>query len=128
MKKLQLAVALVVGLLAFSAYASAAPVALAAPQVESSGGNLSNAIQDKPFYHWFTKDLAKQVKADSKYNRIPLKTKAQADQFVGWLHALYRDKSTPEQFRKRVLKAYPGHEYEVDFIISCLPDQQASRD
>lgn len=127
MKKLQLAVALVVGLSACSAYA-AAPVAVAAPQAESGGGNLSSAIQDQPFYHWFTQDLAEQVKADPKYDRIPLKTKAQADQFVGWLHALYRDKSTPEQFRKRVLKAYPGHEYEVDFIISCLPDQQASRD
>ncbi|HMN76853.1 MAG TPA: hypothetical protein PKC97_12355 [Burkholderiaceae bacterium] len=101
----------------------ACSVCAAQPAVpyDSTAAEARSAAHDDVFNHWVAGDLAERVKADPRYRRIPLDTGAAVQQFTGWLHALYRQRMTPQEFRTTVLKMYPGHEYEVDFIILALP-------
>ncbi|MGH8842835.1 MAG: hypothetical protein ACREX1_09135, partial [Advenella sp.] len=43
------------------------------------------AVEDKPFNAWFD-NLVNQIQADPKYNRIPIDTKVQQNEFLVWLH------------------------------------------
>jgi len=81
---------------------------------------LRQVISDKPFMGWYV-HMADQVKTDPNYHKIALDTDAKANEFIGWLHALYRREITPEQFRQRVSEKYPGHDNEVRIIVRQLP-------
>lgn len=81
---------------------------------------VSAAVEDKQFYSWFN-NLTDQIKADPKYKRIPIDTKAQSNEFLVWLHDAYRKKITKHEFTQRVNSTYPNHEYETSFIVSRLP-------
>ena len=65
--------------------------------------------------------LGKAASADPKYNRIPLDTEAQTKAFMDLTHQLYRKQISPDQYRAAVISQYPGHDYEVSFIIAQLP-------
>ena len=86
-----------------------------------AAAEMTKASQDKPFYQWLTVDLINMIKANPSYSRLPLDSQAQTDEFTGWLHALYRQRITADQFKQTVLAKYPGHEHEVNFIVSSLP-------
>lgn len=103
------------------AWCAFAPAAYAGNSSGYGASEVAKASQDKPFYQWLTVDLINRIKANPRYSRLPLDSEAETDQFTGWLHALYRERITPDQFKQTVLGSYPGHEYEVDFIISSLP-------
>lgn len=83
-----------------------------------------DTINDKPFVNWFMA-TTQQVKADPRYQRIPLDTTDQSHEFVVWMHALYRQQMTPAQFEQQVDAKYPGHSYESHFIVQCLPPPDA---
>ena len=100
----------------FSAHA-----AQPAPPPINAAAESQSAAHDLVFNRWVAGDLAEQAKADPLYHRIPLDTDAAVQQFTGWLHALFRQRMTPDEFRSTVLEAYPGHAHEVDVIISALP-------
>lgn len=110
------AAALLCAMLGFSAHA----VPSVGPP-DNTAAETRSAAHDDAFNHWVAGDLAARAKADPRYHRIPLDTPAAVQQFTGWLHALYRQRMTPDEFRHTVLEAYPGHGYEVDVIISALP-------
>lgn len=78
------------------------------------------AGMDKPFNAW-TDTLISQIKADPKYKRIPLDTTAQQEEFTVWLHNAYHHRVTRQEFASWANSQYPGHQYEVAFIISRLP-------
>ncbi|HMO48323.1 MAG TPA: hypothetical protein PKB14_20145 [Rubrivivax sp.] len=108
--------ALVAGAALAAAFSLFAPgAATAAPPEHAS------AAQDQAFAQWLADDLSKRVQNDPNYRRIPLDTEASQNEFSVWLHALYRQRMTPEQFKRTVSAAYPGHDYEIDFIIAALP-------
>lgn len=115
-----IAAVLVTGTLALAACASVPPTQPQGGYVLDSVGGISSSVPDDRFYAWLN-ELAKQTRADPRYTRIPLGNGAQADAFVGWVHALYRQLMTPEQFKRQLLSLYPRHEYEIDFIIAALP-------
>ncbi len=79
------------------------------------------AAQDPAFLQWLEGELFKRVQSNPDYRRIPLDTEASQNEFTGWLHALYRQRMTPERFRQTVSATYPGHDDEIDFIIAALP-------
>lgn len=108
--------ALLCAMLGFSAYAAQS----AAPP-ENAEAESRSAAHDDAFNRWIAGELAERAKADPRYHRIPLDTDAAVQQFTGWLHALYRQRMTPDEFQRTVLKAYPGHAYEADFIVASLP-------
>lgn len=80
----------------------------------------NDPFADQPFVVWYT-DMAGQIKTHPGYQRIPLDTKEQAGEFIGWLHDLYREQITPEQFESKLDARYPGHDNEARFILSLLP-------
>ncbi len=91
------------------------------------GGFSAHAFQlsndpfgDKPFISWYA-DMARKIKANPGYQRIPLDTKEQAGEFVAWLHDVYRERITPAQFESKVVAKYPGREGEARFILGLLP-------
>jgi hypothetical protein len=80
--------------------------------------------KDQPFLDW-TMRMTDQIKANPKYNRIPLDTDEKSVEFVGWLHDMYRNKITPEQFEQLIDQHYPGHKSEAEFIVGTLPPSSA---
>lgn len=97
----------------------------AASVTQASAHDIAQANQDTAFQHWMQDDLFERVKANKEYRRLPLDTPAQAEEFMVWLHALYRQRISPEEFAQRVQYSYPGHDAEVNFILSCLPPPTA---
>lgn len=83
---------------------------------------LHDVASDKPFVDWYM-NMATQAKADPDYHRIPLDTDAQAQEFVNWLHAVYRGQMSRDQFLQTVRARYPGHDNEANFILSRMPPQ-----
>jgi hypothetical protein len=81
---------------------------------------LGDTVNDKPFINWYM-GMADQVKANPNYHKIPLDTDAKAHEFIEWLHAIYRQQITPQQFEQKVAEKYPGHEFEARFVVQCLP-------
>lgn len=65
--------------------------------------------------------VSKAAAADPRYNRIPLDTDAQTKAFMELTHRLYRKQISADQYRAEVNSQYPGHDYEIGFIISRLP-------
>lgn len=88
--------------------------------VDCASAPLGDTVRDKPFVSWYMR-MAQQVKANPDYHKIPLDTDDKAHTFIQWLHAMYRQEITPEQFEKKVADAYPGHDYEARFLVQCLP-------
>ncbi|TPE63915.1 hypothetical protein FJQ54_03475 [Sandaracinobacter neustonicus] len=88
---------------------------LAAPlaPLQASDANLA--------YNEWLIALGKAAAADPNYKRIPLDTPAQTKAFTDLTHQLYRKQIDADQYRAAVLAQYPGHEYEVGFIIAKLP-------
>lgn len=82
--------------------------------------NAAAAEADKPFVDWSNK-LTSQIKADSKYKRIPLDTTAQQNEFVVWMHNAYRHRITKQEFASWVNSHYLNHRYETAFIVARLP-------
>lgn len=80
----------------------------------------SAAVEDRQFNAWFD-HLLNQVKADPKYQRMPIDTQAQQDEFLVWLHEAYRKQISKVELTRRINGAYPDHEYEAAFIASKLP-------
>lgn len=78
------------------------------------------AVQDKQFLSWLD-DLTSQAKANPKYDRMPINTKAQEDQFLVWLHDAYRERISKHDLMRNINSTYPNHEYETSFIVSRLP-------
>lgn len=76
--------------------------------------------QEDRFNEWLT-GLSNAAAADPKYNRIPLDTDAQQREFMELTRQLYDRKITVDQYRQILLTQYPGHDYEVGFIIAKLP-------
>lgn len=87
----------------------------------SPDSRMQAAVDDQPFHTWFL-GLVDQIKADPRYNRIPLDTSDRTGEFMQWLHDAYRHKITKAQFAQLVQARYPGHQYETDFIVKRLPD------
>ena len=78
------------------------------------------AQQDKEFYAWYLQ-LAAAIKADPQYKRIPLDSPDQANEFVDWLHAAYRNQISADELSRKINQRYPGHQYEAGFIRQHLP-------
>ena len=78
------------------------------------------AVEDKQFDAWFD-NLISQIKANPKYDRMPINTKAQETEFLVWLHEAYRKTITKHELMRRINSTYPNHEYETSFIVSRLP-------
>lgn len=87
----------------------------------STDPRMQAAVDDKPFYAWFT-GLVDQIKADPSYKRIPLDTSEQKNEFMKWMRDTYHHKISKPEFMQRVESRYPGHQYETNFIIQRLPD------
>ena len=83
-----------------------------------SAANAANHQQG--FNEWITA-VSKEAGADPRYKRIPLDTDAQVKSFMALAERLYVRSMSPEDFRQAVSAEYPGHEYEIGFIISRLP-------
>lgn len=115
-----IAAVLVTGTLALVACASVPPVQPTGGYTLDATGGISNSVPDAAFYAWLV-ELERKSRADPAYSRIPLGNAVQSNAFVGWVHAMYRQLMTPEQFKRQMLSLYPRHEYEIDFIIAALP-------
>jgi hypothetical protein len=97
--------------------------ALCLPGCADSPGSTPTAQaveQDREFMAWY-RQLAQDTLADPHYNRFPLDTTAQTDEFTVWLHAAYRRTISLREFGQRVDRRYPGHHYEIGFITERLP-------
>ena len=94
-------------------------LALAAVNISFAASPV-NAEQDDGFNRWFIA-TAHAAGRDPNYRRIPLDTASQSKSFVDVTHRLYRGDITPDQFRAAVIAVYPGHDYELDFLIAHLP-------
>ncbi|HYG46247.1 MAG TPA: hypothetical protein VEA17_25240 [Bordetella sp.] len=100
--------------------------ALAMPLLQGCATSSQNdprvvaAGMDKPFNDWLD-TLVSQIKADPKYKRLPLDTTAQQEEFTVWLHNAYHHRITKQEFASWMDGQYPGHQYEVAFIIARLP-------
>lgn len=87
----------------------------------SSSPTTAQAVeQDREFMAWY-RQLEQDMLANPRYNRFPLDTPAQKDEFAVWLHAAYRRTISLREFGQRVDKRYPGHYYEIGFITERLP-------
>jgi hypothetical protein len=86
----------------------------------SSSATAQAVEQDQEFIAWY-RQLNQDILADPHYNRFPLDTKAQTDEFAAWLHAAYRHTISLREFGQRVDRHYPGHYYEIGFITERLP-------
>jgi len=100
-------------------------LALSVPLIQgcastSNDPRATAAVEDKQFNAWFD-NLVNQIKADPKYKRIPIETKAKQNEFLVWLHDAYRKKTSKQELTKKINSAYPGHAYEASFIASKLP-------
>ena len=109
-----IAAGLLLGLLGLPAGATA-PV----PQPANQAATAPTGAQS--FNEWVTTTLVDKVKADPHYKRIPLDTQPAAEEFKGWMEALWLQRITPDEFKRDVERKYPGHDYEADFIIAALP-------
>ncbi len=78
------------------------------------------APQQQSFNDWIVA-LSKAAAADSRYRRIPLDTDAQTQGFLALAEKLYNRQISADEFRKTLGAQYPGHDYEISFIISRLP-------
>jgi hypothetical protein len=94
--------------------------ACASPLIRSVRADPLDVSSDKPFLEWF-KTLTSQAAADPNYRRIPLDTHDQSQEFIYLLHEAYSKQVTGDQFAQMVNLRYPGHEYEVSFILQHLP-------
>lgn len=112
---------LVVGIALIATLGLPAAGVAAAAQPAAATPEHIRATQDQAFLQWLEDDLFKRVKNNPDYRRIPLDTEASQNEFTVWLHALYRQRVTPDQFRQTVSSKYPGHDHEIDFIIAALP-------
>lgn len=118
MKTSLIAGALLLGILALPASA-AGQTARSADAAAAPSYRLAARAQS--FDDWVTVTLADKVKADPKYRRIPLDTKPAAEEFGAWMLELWSQQITADEFKRRVDRKYPGHEYEVYFIIANMP-------
>lgn len=78
------------------------------------------AHHQQGFNEWIMA-VSKEAAADPQYKRIPLDTDAQTKSFMALAEQLYARSISPDDFRKAVIAQYPGHDYEIGFIISRLP-------
>ena len=83
-----------------------------------SAANAANHQQG--FNEWIIA-VSKEAAADPQYKRIPLDTDAQVKNFTALAEQLYARSISPDDFRQAVSAQYPGHEYEIAFIVSRLP-------
>lgn len=74
---------------------------------------------DREFMSWLT-DLTDQAGEDEHYQRIPLDTEPQAEEFTVVLHRLFRGRMTDAAFADWVAARYPGHGYETATILRIL--------
>jgi hypothetical protein len=86
----------------------------------STSNSLGQGANDPNFQNWFNY-LLKQVAHDPQYRRIPLNTPEQTTEFTTWVHLVYSRQLNSEQFYQLVNSKYPGHQYEINFILSRLP-------
>lgn len=78
------------------------------------------AQQDMSFKTWLN-GLLVQIKANPKYDRLPINSKAQEEQFLVWLHDAFRGEISKHDLMRNINSTYPGHEYETSYIVSRLP-------
>ena len=78
------------------------------------------ANRQQGFNEWIIA-VSKEAAADPRYKRIPLDTDGQVKSFMALAGQLYTRSISPDDFRKAVSAEYPGHDYEIGFIISRLP-------
>ena len=83
-------------------------------------GRVVAAQQDTSFTTWLD-GLLVQIKANPKYDRLPINSKAQEDQFLVWLHDAFRGQISKHDLMRNINSTYPGHEYETSYIVSRLP-------
>ncbi len=74
---------------------------------------------DREFITWLT-DMTAQVAKDKHYQRIPLDSEPQIDEFTVALHEVFRGRTTDADFSKWVAGRYPGHAYETATILKFL--------
>ncbi len=96
---------LIIGVVIFPVTASAA----LPPEVQN----------DREFMSWLM-SLTDQVAQDRHYQRIPLDSEPQIDEFTVVLHELFRGETTEADFFSWVAGRYPGHEYETATIIRIM--------
>lgn len=87
----------------------------------NDSAGMAAAANDHDFVVWFA-GVGDDIAADPKYNRMPIDTAAQESEFSAKLHQVYRGEISKTEFRDWAKTTYPGHSYEVDFILRRLPD------
>lgn len=88
--------------------------------IHSIGGVSAQNIGDRNFQAWLS-SLLNQVASDPQYRRIPLNTPEQTAEFTTWMHLAYARQITGQQFYQLANSKYPGHQYELNFILSRMP-------
>lgn len=109
--------AMLLGLLALPVGATG----FAAPAAGQAAATPGTAMHAQSFDDWVTVTLVEAIEADPKYHKIPLDTRPAAEEFGAWMLAMWMQRITPADFKQRVDRKYPGHDYEADFIVAHLP-------
>lgn len=102
------------------AIGAALACAMALSACVADSPDVTAAANDAAFMSWFA-GVGDDIAADPNYNRMPIDTSAQESEFGTKLHQAYRVEITEAEFGQWANATYPGHDYEVDFILRRLP-------
>lgn len=79
-----------------------------------------NIPKVKPQEYWIVmKNVALDTKQDKKYKKMNI-PKSQKEWFRGLTYKLWDRQITKHTFLKEGLQKYPGHRYELNFIIKGM--------
>lgn len=88
--------------------------------IHATGAASAQNIGDRNFQAWLS-SLLNQVASDPQYRRLPLNTPEQTAEFTTWMHLVYARQLSGAQFYQLANAKYPGHQYELNFILSRMP-------